>query len=142
MKTVDKEKLWEAFQKKPTPEIREQIIIEYAPLVKVVAGRLSMYLGNNVEFDDLVSYGVFGLIDAIDKFDLGKDGGRCVSVCPMGLQPLYLYRFSRCRDVGMLRQYSILDCVECGCCAYTCPGKLPIVAAIREGKQRVREEPS
>lgn len=68
--------------------------------------------------------------------------GRCVSVCPMGLQPLYLYRFSRCRDVGMLRQYSILDCVECGCCAYTCPGKLPIVAAIREGKQRVREEPS
>ena len=54
--------------------------------------------------------------------------GRCVSVCPMGLQPLYLYRFSRCRDVGMLRQYSILDCVECGCCAYTCPGKLPIVA--------------
>lgn len=42
----------------------------------------------------------------------------------------------------MLRQYSILDCVECGCCAYTCPGKLPIVAAIREGKQRVREEPS
>lgn len=73
MKTVDREKLWESFQKKPTPEIREQIIIEYAPLVKVVAGRLSMYLGNNVEFDDLVSYGVFGLIDAIDKFDLGKD---------------------------------------------------------------------
>ena len=49
-----------SFSKKPTPEIREQIIIEYAPLVKVVAGRLSMYLGNNVEFDDLVSYGVFG----------------------------------------------------------------------------------
>ena len=58
---------------KPTPELREQIIIEYAPLVKVVAGRLSMYLGKNVEFDDLVSYGVFGLIDAIDKFDLSKD---------------------------------------------------------------------
>ena len=66
--------------------------------------------------------------------------GRCVSVCPMGLQPLYLYRFSRCQDVEMLRHYSIFDCVECGCCAYTCPGKLPIVAAIREGKQRVREE--
>lgn len=49
------------FSKKAHTEIREQIIIEYAPLVKVVAGRLSMYLGNNVEFDDLVSYGVFGL---------------------------------------------------------------------------------
>ena len=47
--------------------------MEYAPLVKVVAGRLSMYLGYNVEYEDLVSYGIFGLIDAIDKFDLGKD---------------------------------------------------------------------
>ena len=73
MKTVGKDKLWDSYRKKPTPEIREQIIIEYAPLVKVVAGRLSIYLGSNVEFDDLVSYGVFGLIDAIDKFDLDKD---------------------------------------------------------------------
>ncbi len=73
MKTVDKAKLWDSYREKPTPELREQIIIEYAPLVKVVAGRLSMYLGKNVEFDDLVSYGVFGLIDAIDKFDIGKD---------------------------------------------------------------------
>ncbi len=73
MKAVDRGKLWDSYREKPTPELREQIIIEYAPLVKVVAGRLSMYLGKNVEFDDLVSYGVFGLIDAIDKFDLGKD---------------------------------------------------------------------
>lgn len=73
MKTVDREKLWEEYQKNPLPKLREQIIIEYAPLVRVVAGRLSMYLGYNVEYDDLVSYGIFGLIDAIDKFDLGKD---------------------------------------------------------------------
>ena len=73
MKTVDRDKLWDSYREKPTPELREQIIIEYAPLVKVVAGRLSMYLGKNVEFDDLVGYGIFGLIDAIDKFDLGKD---------------------------------------------------------------------
>ena len=53
--------------------MREQIILEYAPLVKVVAGRLSMYLGYNVEYEDLVSYGIFGLIDAIDKFDIQKD---------------------------------------------------------------------
>lgn len=73
MKKVDKEILWETYQKNPSQEIREQIIIEYAPLVKLVAGRLSMYLGYNVEYDDLVSYGVFGLIDAIDKFDMKKD---------------------------------------------------------------------
>lgn len=73
MSKVSKEKLWEMYQARQTPELREQIILEYAPLVKVVAGRLSMYLGYNVEYDDLVSYGIFGLIDAIDKFDTDKD---------------------------------------------------------------------
>ena len=73
MKTADKEKLWDAYRQKKTQETREQLIIEYAQLVKLVAGRLSMYLGHNVEYDDLVSYGIFGLIDAIDKFDLNYD---------------------------------------------------------------------
>ncbi|MBO5096826.1 MAG: FliA/WhiG family RNA polymerase sigma factor [Agathobacter sp.] len=73
MKTVDTDKLWSEYQKKPTPEIREQLILAYAQLVKLVAGRLSMYLGHNVEYDDLVSYGIFGLIDAIDKFDMDKN---------------------------------------------------------------------
>ena len=65
--------------------------------------------------------------------------GKCVTVCPMGLQPLYLYRFSNAGDPVTLRHYNVLDCIECGCCAYTCPGKLPLVAAIRTGKQLVRE---
>ena len=73
MKTVDKDKLWKDYQKKPTRELREQLIIEYSQLVKLVAGRLSMYLGHNVDYDDLVSYGIFGLIDAIDKFDADKN---------------------------------------------------------------------
>lgn len=67
-----KERLWIEYNHKKTAEIREQIIIEYVPLVKIVAGRLNVYLGNNVEYDDLVGYGIFGLIDAIDKFDYGK----------------------------------------------------------------------
>ena len=73
MKVVDTDKLWSEYQKKPTPEIREQLILAYAQLVKLVAGRLSIYLGHNVEYDDLVSYGIFGLIDAIDKFDMDKN---------------------------------------------------------------------
>ena len=73
MNTAEREQLWSEFLKRPTPELREQIIVEYAPLVKIVAGRLSMYLGYNVEYDDLVGYGIFGLIDAIDKFDVKKD---------------------------------------------------------------------
>ena len=69
---VDKEKLWAEYTQNKTPELREKLIIEYAPLVKLVAGKLSMYLGYNVEFDDLCGYGIFGLIDAIDKFDNDK----------------------------------------------------------------------
>lgn len=69
MDEAGRNKLWDDYAKTKSPEIREKIILEYAPLVKLVAGRLSMYLGYNVEYDDLVGYGVFGLIDAIDKYD-------------------------------------------------------------------------
>lgn len=65
-------KLWETYSQTKDSKIKETLIIEYSEVVKYVAGRLSMYLGNNVEFDDLVGYGVFGLIDAIDKFDYEK----------------------------------------------------------------------
>ena len=68
----NKDRLWIEYSNSKSSAIREQIIIEYVPLVKVVAGRLSIYLGSNVEYDDLVGYGIFGLIDAIDKFDYGK----------------------------------------------------------------------
>lgn len=73
MNEAARKRLWEDYARLKTPDLREKLILEYAPLVKVVAGRLSMYLGYNVEYEDLVSYGVFGLIDAIDKFDMGKE---------------------------------------------------------------------
>ena len=73
MNDAARKKLWEDYARLKTPNLREKLILEYAPLVKVVAGRLSMYLGYNVEYDDLVSYGIFGLIDAIDKFDCFKE---------------------------------------------------------------------
>ncbi len=54
MDEVSRKKLWDGYLKTGDPALREKIIVEYAPLVKVVAGRLSMYLGYNVEYDDLV----------------------------------------------------------------------------------------
>ncbi len=72
MNEESRNKLWSEYAKLKSPDIREKLIIEYAGLVKVVAGRLSMYLGYTVEYDDLVGYGTFGLIDAIDKFDCLK----------------------------------------------------------------------
>lgn len=64
--------LWKKYTHTKDPTIKEKLIIEYSNIVKYVAGRLSIYFGSNVEYDDLVGYGVFGLIDAIDKFDLKK----------------------------------------------------------------------
>ena len=66
------QELWRRYRETKDPSIKEQLIIEYADLIKYVAGRLSIYFGSNVEYDDLVGYGVFGLIDAIDKFDINK----------------------------------------------------------------------
>ncbi len=73
MREAERKKLWDQYMKNKTPEIREQLILEYANVVNLVAGRLSMYLGYTVEYDDLVGYGIFGLIDAIDKYDTTKN---------------------------------------------------------------------
>lgn len=72
MDDSSRETLWQKYMESRDPQLREQLIVEYAGLVKVVAGRMGMYLGYTVEYDDLVGYGIFGLIDAIDKFELTK----------------------------------------------------------------------
>lgn len=73
MDEAGRDKLWKNYISTRSAEYRDELIVEYAQLVKLVAGRLNMYLGYNVEYDDLVGYGIFGLIDAIDKFDYGKN---------------------------------------------------------------------
>lgn len=67
------EELWAAYKRKKDPLIRESFIKQYAPLVKYVAGKVAANMPASVEFDDLVGFGVFGLIDAIDKFDPDKN---------------------------------------------------------------------
>ena len=64
--------LWRKFKETNDASIREQLIMQYAPLVKYVAGRVGVGLPASVEQADLVSYGIFGLIDAIEKFDLDR----------------------------------------------------------------------
>lgn len=64
--------LWDNYIRTKDVKLREELIIKYLYLVKFVAGRLYTNYGNNVEYDDLVSYGVFGLIDAIEKYDTGR----------------------------------------------------------------------
>jgi RNA polymerase sigma factor FliA len=73
-KPVDRqlEELWIEFKDGGDSAVRERLILHYAPLVKYVAGRVGVGLPPNIEQADLVSYGIFGLIDAIEKFDLSR----------------------------------------------------------------------
>jgi RNA polymerase sigma factor FliA len=65
----DIDRLWAAYKTSGGRDARDALIIHYSPLVKYVAGRVAVGLPQNVEQADLVSYGIFGLIDAIDKFE-------------------------------------------------------------------------
>lgn len=65
--------LWELYKKTKNQKIREHFIKQYAPLVKYVAGKVAMGKPGNVEYEDLVGFGVFGLIDTIEKFDPDKN---------------------------------------------------------------------
>jgi RNA polymerase sigma factor for flagellar operon FliA len=64
--------LWQEFKSTGNAAVREKLILHYSPLVKYVAGRVGVGLPPNIEQADLVSYGVFGLIDAIEKFDIER----------------------------------------------------------------------
>jgi RNA polymerase sigma factor FliA len=64
--------LWRDFKNTKDATLRERLILHYSPLVKYVAGRVGVGLPPNIEQADLVSYGIFGLIDAIEKFDLAR----------------------------------------------------------------------
>src|SRR5437016_14198085 len=64
--------VWRTFVKTGCPLARERLILHYHPLVKFVAGRVRVGVPGSVEYDDLVSYGTIGLIEAVDRFDLKR----------------------------------------------------------------------
>ena len=64
--------IWRNYRDTGDQSIRDAIVKQYAPLVKYVAGKVSVGMPQSVDFDDLVGFGVFGLFDAIEKFDPGK----------------------------------------------------------------------
>src|SRR3989442_7892076 len=63
------ETLWKNYVAKHDPKVREQIIVQYARLVKYVVGRLAITLPTVIDSDDVISYGTIGLIDAVERFD-------------------------------------------------------------------------
>ncbi|MGL4389217.1 MAG: RNA polymerase sigma factor WhiG [Brevinema sp.] len=67
------EELWSKYSDNKDRSIRNYFVEKYAPLVKYVAGRVMVNIPSSIEYDDLVSFGVIGLMDAIEKFDLNRD---------------------------------------------------------------------
>ena len=63
--------------------------------------------------------------------------GKCIDVCPMRLMPVLMYKALYTNDVEEMKAVHLLDCCECGCCAYNCPAGVPLVLAFRSGKLKV-----
>ena len=65
----DMEEVWAAYKRELSPELQEQLVVAYAPLVKKVVAGMGLRPDGPIEWDDLLNYGIIGLIDAIDRFD-------------------------------------------------------------------------
>jgi electron transport complex protein RnfC len=63
--------------------------------------------------------------------------GRCVQVCPIGLEPIILAQYSRRAMWDLAEENMVMDCIECGSCHYTCPSGRPLLDYIRLGKSKV-----
>jgi RNA polymerase sigma factor for flagellar operon FliA len=70
---LDERQLWIEYKRSGNLKIREQLVVKYIPLVKYVVGKMITNLPKSVEYDDLVEYGIIGLLDAVEKFDLNKE---------------------------------------------------------------------
>ncbi len=63
--------------------------------------------------------------------------GKCVSACPMGLEPYLLNKLSKAARWDDAEAHYIYDCIECGCCQFTCPAYIPLLDSVRFGKAKV-----
>jgi len=64
--------------------------------------------------------------------------GQCLQVCPMKLQPVYMYLYEEKGDVEMMKKLNLTDCVECGACTFNCPGRLDLTHAFKVGKAKIQ----
>ncbi|MCK4418179.1 electron transport complex subunit RsxC [Candidatus Aerophobetes bacterium] len=90
--------------------------------------------------------GTSGILILTRKEILFKEEGpcikcsQCIDHCPMGLLPTTLARLVKREMWDSLKDYNIMDCIECGCCTYVCPSKIPLVHYIKLGKLQVQKQ--
>ncbi len=66
--------------------------------------------------------------------------GKCLSVCPMRLEPVFMYKYFTKGDLEMLRKYHVTDCFECGSCSYNCPARMPLTHAFKTAKLMLQQQ--
>lgn len=125
-------------------------VIEYCGGIK---GELSKIINGGPmmgaaqwDLDATVTKGTSALLFFSDKYEKKTSPrcihcGKCVSVCPMHLTPLYLALFSEAGKLDDCLSYNIMSCMECGSCSFICPGNVPIVQYIREAKDKIKARP-
>ena len=65
--------------------------------------------------------------------------GKCVEHCPMGLMPNKMFRNIKYGNYQAAMDYGLMDCKECGCCAFSCPSHIPLVQGFKLGKKMGRK---
>ena len=99
-----------------------------------------------IHLDVPVIKGTSGILAFTEPPTYGKEEGacikcsKCVQVCPMRLMPNFLSIFSEAKDVEKLKEYNIMDCMECGSCSFICPQRRFMVQHIKAGKALVKQK--
>jgi len=112
---------------------------------KVVAGGPMMGF-TFYDLDTPVTKGTSGILVLTEKeVASGEQSaclscGKCISVCPMGLNPTKMFKYIDHLDYSGAMDTGLMDCKECGCCAYTCPAHIPLVQGMRVGKKMARKK--
>jgi electron transport complex protein RnfC len=122
---------------------KEFLDIDYSKLAKIVFGGPMM--GNSVPSLDIpIQKNTSGIILMTQKETTAEEEGpciccgRCTSKCPIGLTPVIMNNNLDANDFDYAVKVGLLDCMECGSCAYICPAKIKLVQRFRAGKQKWR----
>lgn len=89
-----------------------------------------------------VTKGVSGILVLPPDKEIDKEGvcircGKCVNSCPMGLMPNFIADYAKAKKWDMVKKYNVLDCIECGICAYVCPENRNVIQYIKYAKNEI-----
>jgi electron transport complex protein RnfC len=115
------------------------------PPAKIISGGPMMGFAL-VDLESPVTKGTSGIL-ALSRKELGAAAetnclscGRCLRACPLGLQPVTLYKYIDHRRYDDALAEGLMDCKECGCCSYVCPARIPLVQGMKLGKLMTRKK--